>query len=61
MFGSFHIEMPRFGGLYILSENSVVAMGSMNKFQRGKVHNRCRRGHILLSVGIHGLHWKQCF
>ena len=53
MFGSFQIEMPRFGGPYILSENSVVEMDSMNKFQKGKVHNRCRRGHILLSVGIH--------
>ena len=30
-------------------------MSSINKFLRGKVYNRCRRGHILLSAAIHGL------
>ena len=42
-------------------ENFVVAMGSINKFLRGKVYNRRRRGHILLSVAIHGLHLEQLF
>ena len=69
MFDSFHIEMAFFsslgkiiedsGGPYILSESSVVAMGSMNKSLRGKVYNRCHRGHILLSAAIHGVHLEQ--
>ena len=69
MFGSFHIKMPFFSSLgkiiegsrgpCILSESSVVAVGSMSKFLRGKVCNRCRRGHILLSVAIHGLYLEQ--
>ena len=71
MFGSFHIEMAFFsslgknikgsGGPRILSESSVVALGSMNEFPRGKVYNRCRCGHIILSAAIHGLHLEQFF
>ena len=41
-------------GSYILSESSVVAMGSMSKFPIGKAYNRWRRGHILLSAAIYG-------
>ena len=36
-------------------------MGSMNKFLRGKVHNRCCREHIILSAAIHVLHLEQFF
>ena len=71
MVGSFHIEMACFsspgkiidgsGGPYILSEISVVAMGAINKFLRGKVYHRCSRGYILLSTAIHGLHLEQFF
>ena len=32
------------GGPYILSECDIVAMRSMNKFLKGKMYNRCRRG-----------------
>ena len=52
-FWSFHIEISFFssigriikgsGGPYVLSERDMVAMGSMNKFLKGKMHNRCRR------------------
>ena len=71
MFASFHIEMTFFsslgkimkgsGGPHILSESSVVAMGYMNKFLRGKVYNRCHRGHISFSAAIHRLHLEQFF
>ena len=71
MFGSFHIEMAFFsslgknikgsGGPRILSESFVVALGSINKFPRGKDYNRCRCGHIILSAAIHGLHLEQFF
>ena len=56
-FGSFHIEMSFFsslgrriegsGGPYALSESDIVAVGSMNKFLKVKMYNRCRRGNIL--------------
>ena len=49
------------GGPQMLSETSVAAMGSMNELLRGKVYNRCRRGHILLSAAIDGLHLEQFF
>ena len=49
------------GGPYLLLGSFVVAMGSMNQFLRGKVYNRCRLGHVLLSVAIHGLHLEQYF
>ena len=71
IFGSFHIETTFFsslgriiedsGGPYILSESFVVAIGSMNKFLRGKVYNKCRRCRILLSAASHGLNLKQIF
>ena len=70
-FGSFLIEMAFFpslgkiiegsGGPQMLSESSVAAMGSMNELLRRKVYNRCRRGHILLSAAIDGLHLEQFF
>ena len=71
MFGSFHIEIAFFSslgniiagsrGTYIPLESSAVAMGPMKKFLRGKVRNRCYRGHTLLSVAIHGLHLERFF
>ena len=48
-------------GPYILSESSVVAIGSMSKVAIGKVYNRWRRGHILLSAAIYGLQLEQFF
>ena len=58
MFGQFHIEGNIFsgigkllegsGGPYLLSEARVVAMGSLNRFLKGKMYNRCRRSHSLL-------------
>ena len=45
----------------MLPESFVVAMGSMNKFLRGKVYNKFRRCHILLSAASHGLNLKQIF
>ena len=35
------------GGPYALSESDIVAVGSMNKFLKVKMYNRCRRGNIL--------------
>ena len=70
MFGSFHTEMSYFsslrriiegsGGPYVLTEVEVVAPGSLNKFLKGKMYNRCRRVHILFSTALHSLHF-QCF
>ena len=69
MFGQFHIEGNIFsgigkllegsGGPYLLSEARVVAMGSLNRFLKGKMYNRCRRSHLLLSTALHGLHFKR--
>ena len=69
MFGSFHIELSFFsslgkfiegsGGPYILSECDIVAMGSMNKFLKGKMYNRCRRGNMILAVSMEGLHFER--
>ena len=39
------IEGP--GVPYVLSESNIVAVGSINKFLKGKMYNRCRRGNIL--------------
>ena len=68
MFGAFHIEGSIFsvigkliegsGGPYLLRESGVIAPGSMNRFLKGKVYNRCRRGHIILSTALHGLHFQ---
>ena len=30
----------------------------MNRFLKGKMYNRCRRGHINLSTALHGLHFQ---
>ena len=70
MFGQFHIEGSIFsgigkllegsGGPYFLSEAGVVDMGgSLNRFLKGKMYNRCRRGHLLLSSALHGLHFNR--
>ena len=32
-----------------VSENDIVAMDSMNKFLKGRMYNRCRRGNILFA------------
>ena len=67
MFGAFHIEGSIFsaigkliegsGGPYLLIESGVIAPGSMNRFLKGKMYNRCRRGNIILSTALHGLHF----
>ena len=69
MFGSFHIELSFFGSLgkliegsggpFVLSEQDIIAPGSMMKFLKGKMYNRCRRAHILLSTALHGLHFER--
>ena len=58
MLGAFHIEGSIFsatgklvegsGGPYLLIESDVFAPGSMNRFLKGKMYNRRRRGHIIL-------------
>ena len=68
MFGAFHIEGRIFsaigkpidgsGGPYLLIESGVIAPGSMNRFLKGKMYNRCRRGSIILSSALHGLHFQ---
>ena len=68
MFGSFHIEMSYFsslgriiegsGGPYVLTEMEAVAPGSLNKFLKGKMYNRCRRVHILFSTALHDFYEK---
>ena len=68
MFGAFHIEASIFsaigklnegsGGPYLLTESDVIAPGSMNRFPKGKMYNCCRRGHIILSTALHGLHFQ---
>ena len=47
------------GGPYVLIEAGLVAPGSMNKFLKGKMFNRCRRGHMMLSTALNGLHFAQ--
>ena len=69
MFGAFHTQMAVFpalgrmiegrGGPYILSEARLITAGSISKFLNGKVYNRCKRGHILLSTAMHGLNWER--
>ena len=39
------IEGP--GVPYVLSESDILAVGSMNRFLKGKMYNRCSRGNIL--------------
>ena len=69
LFGQFHIELNVFsvlgkliegsGGPCILSEAGVVAAGSITKFLKGKMYNRCHRGHILLATAIRGIQFEQ--
>ena len=71
MFGAFHIQMSFFGSLgkfiegsrsggpFVLSEQDIIASGSMTKFLKGKMYNRCRRAHILLYGALHGLHFQR--
>ena len=66
MFGAFHIMLNIFsstgktmegsGGPYTLSECKIVAPGSISRFPKGKMYNRCKRGHTILSAAVHGLH-----
>ena len=68
VFGAFHIEGSIFyaigkliegsGGPYLLIGSGVIAPGSMNRFLNRKMYNRCRRGHIILSTALHGLHFQ---
>ena len=68
IFGAFHIEGSIFsaigkliegsGGPYLLIESDVIAPGSLSRFLKGKMYNRCRRGHIILSTALHGLHFQ---
>ena len=69
MFGAFHVMLNVYsstgkiiegsGGPYVLSEAKIVAPGSINQFLKGKMYNRCKRGHGLLSTALHGLHMKK--
>ena len=40
------------------TEMEAVAPGSLNKFLKGKMYNRCRRVHILFSTALHALHFQ---
>ena len=53
-FGQFHTL--RGVANHILSEADIIAMGSMGKFLKGKMCNRCKRGHTLLSTAMQRLH-----
>ena len=46
------------GGPYVLTEMEAVAPGSLNKFLKGKMYNRCRRVNILFSTALHALHFQ---
>ena len=41
---------------YIFNEATIITMGSMGKFLKGNMYNRCKRNHTLLSTAIKGLH-----
>ena len=68
MFGAFHIEWTIFSaigkliegsvGSYLLIESGVIVPGPMSRFLKSKMYNRCRRGHIILSTALHGLHFQ---
>ena len=68
-FGQFHImgsmlsSLGRIiegsGGPYVLIEAGIIAPGSMNKFLKGKMFNRCQRGHMMLATAMEGLHFAQ--
>ena len=36
-------------------EGKIIAGGSIKKFLKGKLYNRCRRGNLLLAIAMHGL------
>ena len=65
MFGAFHIEgrifsaigklIERFGGPFLLIEPGVIVPMSLNRLLKGKMYNRCRKGHITLSTALHGI------
>ena len=65
VFGQFHTDCRIFaalgkiidgsGGSFVLDEANIIATGSLTKFLRGKMYIR-RRGHMLLSAVMHGLH-----
>ena len=58
MFDAFHIEgsifsaigklIEGYGGPYLPIESDVLAPGSINRFLKGKMYNRCRINHIIL-------------
>ena len=47
------------GGPYVLIEAGIVVPGSMNKFLKGNMFNRCRRGHMLLTTALEDLHFSR--
>ena len=61
MLGSLSRIIEGSGGPYVLMEGGIVAPGSMNKFLKGKMFNRCRRGYQKLALSLEGLHLKQFF
>ena len=68
-FGAFHIQMTYFaclghfleasGGPQILSDNNILAQGSLNGFLSGRHFNRCKRVHSLLATAIQIMHFRQ--
>ena len=60
MFGAFHIEesifsaigklIEGYGGPYLRIESGVITPGSMNRFLKENMRNRCRRVHIISST-----------
>ena len=68
MFGAFRINESIFsaisklikgsGGTSLLMEPGVFAPLSMIRFLKGKMYNRCRRCHIILSTALHWLHFQ---
>ena len=59
MFSSLGKLIERSGGPYTLGESGLISIGSINKFLKGKMYNRCRRGHLLLSAALQGLYFKK--
>ena len=58
-FGSLGRLIVGSGGPYVITETEVIAPGSIMKFLKGKMYNRCRRAHILFSAAMHGLHFQR--
>ena len=46
------------GRPYVLTEMEAAATGSLNKFLKGKMYNRCRKVHIVFSTALHALHFQ---